>query len=311
MPLPEVSVIIVNWNTKDLTDIAIASLYQFEKTIALEIILVDNASEDNSVSFLSEKYPNVRIIENRTNNGFAKANNQGVDSACGKSILLLNSDTRFHQEVLPTCLYHLRSSNPCILGCKLLNPDNSPQLSVENFSYLTDYFLEAFSLEAGIRKRKLLLQSHLTMEMNPVGWICGAFLFMERADYLKLGGLNEKIFMYGEDMDFCWRAAKAGIPRYFIPSISIIHLGGGSTHYASMRSLVLTDAGRLRTFAIMKGMFQSILLRGIFICRSLLRFLIYLPISIFSRNNIWRQKMRNHLMEILILSGVANGRNFI
>ena len=307
---PQVSFIIVNWNTRDLVDQAIASILRYEKTVPFEIIVVDNASSDDSAAHLAARYPEAKVISNASNVGFAKANNQGVAAATAEHCLLFNSDAYLIEEILPACLERMRSLGDCILACRILNPDRTLQFSADAFPSLGGYLGEVFGSIGGILRAKLRLQS-LVEGTRRMDWATGAFLMMRTATYRRLGGLHEGIFMYGEDMELCHRAAKAGVPCHYFAGVSIVHIGGGSASYASVRSLVLTDLGRLQTFALVKGRGQALALRAIFIFRSLLRGSAYLAGSLLPGRKDLGVKARHHFTGILVLCGALDAKRFI
>jgi N-acetylglucosaminyl-diphospho-decaprenol L-rhamnosyltransferase len=312
---PVVSVILVNWNTRDLADAAIASLLGFEKDIPLEIIVVDNASVDGSADFLESRHPGIRVIRNPENAGFARANNRGVAEATGEYVLLLNTDTLFTEEVLSACLETARAQAPAIVSCRLLNADGSLQLSAEAFPRLRTQLVEALSSVGSAQAQKLRRLSapvsRAATAFIPMDWLCGAFLLVERTVYLSVGGLSEKIFMYGEDIEFCWRARMRGIRSLYLPNVSIVHFGGGGVNHASLRSLTLSDAGRLRSFALMRGRMAAWALRAILVLRSVPRALAWGILGALGQDSTRLKKARNHFSEIFILAGIRDARNII
>lgn len=308
---PVVSFILVNWNTRDLADQAIASVLRFEKTVPFEVILVDNASADGSAAHLAGKYPDIAVIANDRNEGFAKANNRGARAARGEYLVLLNSDAYLIGEILPSCLERLGAEGDCILACRVLNPDRSLQFSVDDFPSLGGYLREAFGSREGILSRKIARQAAVGSGTARFGWATGAFLMLKRDTYLRLGGLREEIFMYGEDMEFCHRAARAGIPCVYAGGPAIVHIGGGSAGHGTLRSLVLTDMGRLATFGLLRGRLSSLALRAIFLIRSLLRAAAYLPLSFLPARRDLRRNACNHFRGALVLLGIRDARDFI
>lgn len=304
----DLSIVIVNWNTRDLADQAIASLYRHEDPSRFEIILVDNASTDGSAAHLISKYPQVRVIANDRNVGFAKANNQGAAMARGKHLLLFNSDAYLDAAVLDRCMKIAKAAGPCLLGCRLLNRDGSVQLSADRFPSVGKYLLEVFSSTEREARRSLKRQAGWNQESNRVDWLTGAFLLLDLDLYLSLGGLEESIFMYGEDVELCHRAGKSGIPCIYAPGPAVVHLGGGSVDYQSLRSLMHTDTGRIRTFRVMKGPFQASLLRAVFILRSAIRVAVNALAVLVGRNASARMRLEIHFKEILNLSGLADER---
>lgn len=304
---PGVSVILVNWNTRFLTEAAVKTLRTFETSTPLEIIIVDNASTDGSVDALAASLPDVRIIRNGTNEGFARANNRGVAEATQPYVLLLNTDTVAHEEVLPACLRALRASGSALVGCRLLNADGTLQVSAERFPRLRDLAGELFRGSRHVQARKLRALPGPQAGPTPVDWLCGAFLLMERHTYLRLGGLSPEIFMYGEDTEFCWRARTQGIPCLYVPNVAITHLGGGGINHASRRSLLVSDAGRLRAFALMRGRAAAALLRLILMARSASRSVGWALTGLVKQDRARLAKAGNHAHALLALAGLKRG----
>jgi GT2 family glycosyltransferase len=246
------SIIIVSYNTRELLekclDSVIKSLSRHPdpakggaggQDLPTEIIVVDNHSQDNTVTWL-KKYikasakirskigVNLSLIANNENLGFAKANNQGIKIAEGKYIMLLNSDTIVKDRALEKMVSFLEKRKEfAILGPKLLNADGTPQPSLGKFPTLpvvaAMLFLEHF-----------LPASFLRVRWSPKNeregdWVMGAALLLRREVYEKIGGLDENIFMYMEEVEWCFRAKKAGFRVYFYPQAEIIHLGRGSS----------------------------------------------------------------------------------
>ncbi|MCD6024324.1 MAG: putative glycosyltransferase [Fibrobacteria bacterium] len=297
---PVVSVILVNWNAGELAHAAIASLQLHETTLPLEIILVDNASTDGSADYLERLHPDVRLIRNSRNEGFARANNIGVKAATGEYVLLLNTDTVFSESVLPACLAVAREQAPAIVACRLLNADGSLQASADRFPRLRNLFLEIFgdSASAGA---KTLRRLEGIAQPSPVDWICGAFLLVEHETYARLGGLDESIFMYGEDVELCWRALGAGVRCWYVPSARLVHLGGGTVNHASARAVLLSDRGRLRAMELMRGRRAAGVLRAIFCARSAMRAAAFALAGTARRDPALRKRARIHVEALAAL----------
>lgn len=303
-----VSVILVNWNTRLLTEAAVTSLRACETSVPLEVIIVDNASKDGSADYLEKRLPDARIIRGTENEGFARANNRGVNEATQPYVLLLNTDTIAHEEVLPACLRVLREHGPAIVGCRLLNADGSLQVSAERFPRVRSLAGELFRTSRQVQAEKLAALPEPQAGPTPVDWLCGAFLLTQRETYLHLGGLSPDIFMYGEDTEFCWRARARGIPRLYVPTVAITHLGGGGIDHASLRSLLVSDAGRLRSFALMRGGPAAFAFRLILMARSVLRSAAWAFTGILKRDRSRLTKAGHHARALLVLAGIRPAR---
>jgi GT2 family glycosyltransferase len=241
--LLDLSIIIVDFNTKDYLKACLSSIYSKKTSVSFEVIVVDNNSEDGSCSVVRESFPEVILIENLKNVGFARANNQGINIAQGRNILLLNSDT----EILDNCLEKIvsfmdKTCDAGIVGCRVLNSDHSLQNSCFKFPTIAS---EAAFFTLGIIKDYLnpLRNSNKikNCRMNSptiVPWVTGCFMCIRREVIEQIGGLDENIFLYYEDTEFCKRALdQSHFKIYYYPSASIIHYHGQSSKKTNFEAL--------------------------------------------------------------------------
>lgn len=238
MPEYDLTIIIVNWNARELLKKCLNSIYKNVKDIIFEIIIVDNNSSDGSCNMLRDEYKNkdrFKLIENKDNKGFAGANNQAVKIAKGKAILLLNPDTIINEDVIDrTYEYLISKENLGIAGCKVLNPDGTLQLACRRMAPRPkDAFFKLFGISKLFKKNKNLTRYNLTHvsedEFLDVDSVSGCFLMIKREVIDKIGLLDETFFMYGEEMDWCMRAKKAGYIVRYCPVGTIIHYKGESS----------------------------------------------------------------------------------
>lgn len=230
----DLSIIIVNYNTLEITKNCLRSIYENTKHIDFEIILVDNASIDNSATELPELFPQVRYIWNQENLGFAKANNKGVKLALADEILLLNSDTLIIGDCLKRTLeFSKQNSTAGIIGCKVLNKDKTLQYSCfHEPTLLTEVFFFTINIIKGFQNpitnyRYMKNWDH--NQIKEVDSISGCYFWVKKNVFEKIGLLDENIFMYYEDTEFCRRMQTQTLFRIvYFPEIQIIHLGGGS-----------------------------------------------------------------------------------
>ncbi len=227
------SIIIVNWNTEHLLDECLASIYQETKDIDFEIFVVDNASSDSSARTIREKYPAVRLIENKENRGFAAANNQAIKQASGKYILLLNPDTVVLNSALPKAIKVLEANpNVGILGAKTYNKDMSQQKTIRKNPALATQLIFPRKMKQIFPNWKAL-KDYYKNDFNYgaesfVEQIQGSFMLVKKEIFQKIGLLDEKFFIWFEEVDFCLRARRAGYKIIYSPEASIIHYGGVS-----------------------------------------------------------------------------------
>lgn len=220
----DLSIIIVSFNTKDLLGRCLESLLMTSAK-ETEIIVVDNASTDGSVEFVEKRYKDIKILRNKENLGFAKANNQGLRQAKGKYCLLLNSDTEVKPDALSN-LVEFAENNPQagIVGAKLLNPDASIQPSIYHLPTLWRAIKEFWLGKKGEYEKYALTGT----DRVKVEALTGAAMIIPRKTIEKVGLLDERYFMYFEDLDFCRRVKNAGYKVYYFPGAEIIHHHGKS-----------------------------------------------------------------------------------
>ncbi len=236
----DISIIIVNYNVKEFLQNLIHSIYKATANISSEIIIVDNASDDGSAEFVREKFPEVKIILNDKNLGFSKANNIGLKAAKGKYLLLLNPDTLVSENTFDELIKFFRSTpNAGLAGCKILNPEGTLQLACRrSFPGPWTSFCKVTGLSTLFPQSRIFARYNLTYldenQTYEVDAISGSFMMFTREVYEKVGGLDEQFFMYGEDLDFCYRVQKAGYKVYYVHSTQIIHYKGESTKRSSL-----------------------------------------------------------------------------
>jgi N-acetylglucosaminyl-diphospho-decaprenol L-rhamnosyltransferase len=229
--MPDVSVVIVNWNTRDLLVDCLEAIERTADDLDLEIIVVDNASSDGSQAMLAQRFPQVRLMANRENVGFAGANNQGLEMSNGRYALLLNSDA-FATPGTFQSLIRLADTKPRagIVGAQLLNPDGSFQASHTPFPNLRREFLILSGLGRMLYGR--WYPSHSSEEdrgPQMVDYVEGACILVRREAYEDVGGLDEGYFMYTEEVDWCYAMREKGWQVWYQPAAKVIHLGGGSS----------------------------------------------------------------------------------
>jgi GT2 family glycosyltransferase len=251
----DLSIILVNWNTRDLLRDCLASVYQQEPDIELEVWVVDNASGDGSAGMARQQFPQARLIENPENLGFARANNQALALARGRYLMLLNTDTLARPGAFRRMVrFADAQADAGVVGCRLLNADGSLQPSWAGFPTL-------WSEMAGrnVRRRRLASKSELAWEVD---WVGGACLMARRQALHEVGLLDESFFMYSEEVDWCLRMRRRGWKVYYLETAEVVHLGGGSARRASAAQLTRLYDSKLRFFRKHYGQAQARLLQG-------------------------------------------------
>lgn len=230
----DLSILIVNYNTCQLTVDCLRSVFASETEYTYEVIVIDNNSKDESVQTIRELFPQVRLIENTENTGFAKANNQGMVVAQGRYNLLLNSDTIIQQDTIETMVAFM-DYNPIVgaSGCKIVLPDGTLDKACKRgFPTPSASFYYAFGFSKLFPNKPEFNQyqlGYLNPDVEfPVDCLVGAFMLVRRETIEQVGGLDETFFMYGEDIDWCYRIKQAGWRIHYYPRTTIIHYKGGS-----------------------------------------------------------------------------------
>ncbi|MGO9373413.1 MAG: glycosyltransferase family 2 protein [Syntrophobacteraceae bacterium] len=233
----DLSIIIVNYHSSEYVLACMRSICEQTSSVHYEVIVVDNASHDGCGEELARKYPNAVFVQSGDNLGFAGANNLGVNHARGRVLLFLNPDTEIKEHAIDR-LYgrFTQFVSPGIAGCRLLNSDGSLQTScVQSFPTILNQVLDADILRRIFPKsslwgiKALLEKAPMPTEVEAVS---GACMMVQREVFDSLSGFSADFFMYGEDLDLCWKARRAGFRNYHINDAVIVHHGGGSLQQA-------------------------------------------------------------------------------
>jgi GT2 family glycosyltransferase len=224
----DLSIVIVNYNTKKLIVQCIESIIKTKGNLEFEIIVVDNASSDGSfqeLENLQKKLSNLRLIENKRNLGFAKANNIGIKTSKGKYILLLNSDTKVKRGSLQKLVgFAKKTQDAGVVAPRLYNPNNSIQASCFNFPDIQKAIAQYWLGKKGLLD-KFYPKSEKPVCVDAV--VGAAFLITPHARK-RVGLLDERYFMYFEDIDYCRKVWRAGLKVYYLPQAGVIHHHGQS-----------------------------------------------------------------------------------
>lgn len=240
-----VSIVIINYNTFQLTCQCIQSIYQYTKQIDFEIILVDNASDkDNADNFLLQ-FPHIKLIKNPVNNGFAGGNNLGIQAAQYDTILLLNSDTYLLDDAITTSVLHYASlENVGAMTIKLLYENRHYQKSARRFRSIGREFLDFFRpmlyLLPYQTRAKLMLNQYFHGDFNTqCDWCNGAFFMFSKKVLAQLPHqkLDDRYFMYGEDELWSFQMKACGYKNYYYADAAIIHIANASTSAEKRKQL--------------------------------------------------------------------------
>jgi len=282
----ELSIVIVNYNVKNLLKKCLESIFKYQKDIDFEVIVVDNNSMDHSQKMLKKDFPQIKLIENKRNLGFSRACNQGIKESHGRYILLLNPDTELTPGGFKKMIDFMESKPEVgICGPKMINKEGKLQFSCRSFpSYLT-----AISSSQSILNRifpenflskKYLLKEKNHSQISEVDWVSGSCLLAKREMLEKTGLLDERFYMYVEDVDLCYRAKKFGFSVFYFPPVLVIHHIAKSTQKKKF-SMQLEHHKSMYYF-YKKHHNPNVFLRGIVFLTIWMRLFFVMRIKLFS-----------------------------
>ncbi len=255
----DVSIIILNYNTFQLTCNCIESVIQFTQQVSYEIIVVDNLSTECDANLFKQKFPSINLIKSNENGGFAKGNNLGIAQAKGEFILLLNSDTYLIEDAISNTINYYKQNN-CngVIGCKMIYPNGNIQHTARKFRSISWELLDIFRfipiLLTYKKRATLMLGKYFKSDFNTeCDWLNGAFfMFPKNAlEQIPKQKLDERFFMYGEDHLWCYQFKQLGYKCYFYYNTTIVHINNGST--AKSKQLALRKTMLKNELEIMKA----------------------------------------------------------
>ena len=232
----DLSIVIVNWNGWTVLNKCLDSIFNTPQGIHYEVIVVDNASQDDSIALLKREYPQVVLVCNKQNLGFGAANNQAFALARGRHILLLNNDTLLMAGALVESVRYM-DANPQVgaLGCRIEFPDRTFQTSCYRFNNLIELFMVRLMPLGSVARERLNIGRYWGRQFNEpveVDVVAGCFMMVRHEVVLKTGGFDEDFFMYGEDEEWCSRIKRSGWRVMYFPGATIIHIHRFSSRQA-------------------------------------------------------------------------------
>ncbi len=272
----DVSIVIVSYNTSDVTLACLRSIEQRATGCTYEIIVVDNNSPDGSAEAIANEFPHVTLFANKDNKGFAAANNQGLAVAKGRYLLLLNPDTEVYDDTLEKTL-RFAEANPevGVVGVRSYGADGDQQSTLFRTKRVLDVFINAFVPNRLMRKSRVLGRSRyigIDLELeHDVEIVAGCFMFVPREAYEKVGGMDEQFFMYGEEAEWCHRFRTHGWKVRYYPGAKILHYGGVSTDRSQAQMNLAMAKSNLLLVQKTRGRFSAYLANLFMLIRDLPR----------------------------------------
>ena len=283
-----ISVILVSYNTAQISIEALSSLFASQGDFTLEVFVVDNASKDNSASIIKNAYPNINLIENKINVGFGRANNQALSLVNGDFVLLLNTDAFVEVNTLQKTLEYMQTQPKCgILGVKLLSRDGELQPSCRYFPTPFNIFANRVGLSRLLPNIKLVddvsWDSTITQECD---WVPGCYYLMRKKVIEQQGLFDPIYFLYYEEVDHCFAVKKAGWQVIYFSDASVVHIGGES---AKSVGKITTSGRQLNKLQVESELIYFRKNHGLLTCMSHL-FLIMLADGVQAIKNLLKLK---------------------
>ncbi len=284
-----VSIIIINYNTFDITCNCIESIQQYTKGVPYEIVVVDNASPDDNPDLFLEKFPDVVLVKSKENGGFARGNNIGIDNSKGDIILLLNSDTLLTEDSITTAAQELSHDVQAgMLTVRLVYENGRYQNNVRKFRSIRNEVLDVFRpflmLLPYKKRATMMLNQYFNGDFSTYcDWVSGAFMMFKKEVLQDLPEkkLDERFFMYGEDQLWCYQIKQAGYKNYYTANATVIHIANASTELSKQFRIlkIIID----RELAIMRerkgtGLYYQ-LFKAVYVTKDMLR--MYIKILVY------------------------------
>lgn len=304
----DLSIIIVTWNVADYIVACLASIYRnINSRYEYEIIIVDSASQDNSVELIQSQYPDVKLMEKSENIGYTQGNNIGLEQAKGKYLILLNPDTEILDNALNKMIDYLETHPDVgMIGPHTYNTDGTTQSTRRKFPTKALAFFESTWLQQ-FAPKTMLDNFYLNDQPNdgifPVDWVQGSALMLRREVFEQIGGLDTGYVMYFEELDWCKRASAENWKCIYLGSAEIIHHGGKSSEQVNIQKHIYFQESKLRYYRKFHGSFFATILR-IFLLVNYLWQLILESIKRILGNQPQLREQRMHTYWRVLRSGL-------
>lgn len=264
--MPDLSVVIVSWNVRHLLRRCLLSIAQATDRLATEIVVVDNASHDDSSAMVSREFPQITLLANSTNIGFTRANNQALARCHGRYILLLNPDTEAQPGAIAALVAYMDGHRDVgIAGPQLVYSDGSVQSSRRRFPTLRTFFIESTILQRVFRGSALVRRYHMedapATDIQDVDWLVGACLLVRREAIDAAGMLDERFFMYCEELDWCLRIKRCGWRIVYVPEARVVHHEARSSEQVKAQQHIHFHSSRIAYVHKHMGAVQAEVLR--------------------------------------------------
>jgi GT2 family glycosyltransferase len=306
---PVLSIIIVNFNAEKLIIRCLQSVYGTAGNLDCEVIVVDNASTDQSVLAIRQNFPKVKLICNEENVGFAKANNQAAKVARGRYLLLLNSDAFVHNGAISTLVEYMASHpDTGAASCRLVYEDGSLQRSCYSFPTPFTELWQTLWLDRLFPRSPIFGKFRMTYwgydTYHEVDWVMGAVMTLRSEVIEQVGLFDEEYFMYSEEMDLCYRLKQAGWKINFVPQATVTHLWGGTSRQNKELAFIRLYKSRVLFFRKHYGPIVTAFYKSVLYLGSLIRVIGGTITGLFRKNQDVRRQTHNYWVLLLSLLGI-------
>jgi GT2 family glycosyltransferase len=293
----DVSVVIVSWNTRDILRGCLRSIFEQTREVSFEVFVVDNNSHDGSAEMVRAEFPEVKLIVNAENRGFATACNQGMRATSARFTLLLNPDTIILDNAIFRCVQYANlHPDVGVVGCQVLEDEH--RISPTGFSFPSplNVFLALSGLSRAFPRSRLFGRPELSWwdrrTEQDVNVVTGMFMLVRREAIAQVGLMDESYFVYSEEADWCYRFARAGWRRVFTPCAQIIHLDGGakSTSQVSTKMFVQLQKSSMIYHRKNLGLASWLLVKGIYVGSNFVRMVAWFILSVVNHDPRTRRR---------------------
>lgn len=298
MPELDVSIIVVSFNTRDLTRACLQSISDHCQALNYEVIVVDNASADGSSEMVTREFPEIRLLANSENLGFARANNQAFEIATGRFLLLLNPDAEVRENTVQACLEFAETRPDAgAIGCRAHSETGEQQSTL--FRHLRPHFvlINTFVPNRLTVKSKLLGRARYVGldldQVQEVEVVAGCFMLVRREVLEQVGGMDGEFFMYAEESEWCFRMRQAGFKNLYFPGAAILHYGGRSAEQSIPQMTENLCRGQLLFIQKTQGRGAAWISNLLMLCRDLPRLVPWTLAGLLGRKR--REQIRTLL----------------
>lgn len=310
---PKLSIVVLCWNSRKVIPACLESLSRQETTFALEVIVVDNASEDGTASYVQQNFPQFKLLQTGSNLGFSRGNNRGIEQAAGDYVLILNPDTELHPNMLEQWITYAETHPEAgAFGCRVLTSNGSLQFAARPFPNPLRYWIAALGLGSFVT-RVLGMGVDTYAHWNPdvdrtIDWTAACALLVRANVLKKIGGFDERFFYHFEDVDLCRRIWNTGAMILYAPTPTLKHIGGNAPGRLPIALEIEKCRNRFRYFLKHYGRWGLWSCRCTLVFYAGLRFFYSCLLKVFRQQDVDVRARRDVFLHLLVWSMSGDAR---